>query len=257
MSTAPKMLIMLIVFMLAASIPNAGLAASAELNIPIHSALEKLIAKADSPTKSKLHTFYSDLLTLQQQEEALEEKWKVIHYNNEADVLELKEQIKRIDEDKLEQLKDDLEKTKNRYRPILNVANPASILLGSKGRTIRFGVQLARQDIQAKQAKLQAAKDNTARTIRLLRATLATINPKKVQIKEAKNAVILHKTRVSSASKSFNSAVKKGNTKLALEWLTTLSALSRQIVVLKQNMNTVEHDIADIIQTVKAQIPAL
>jgi hypothetical protein len=252
-----KMIFMVILFVfLMTTVPNAVKGDSTELNIPIKTALEILSTKVDSSTKNKLNQFNSDLLSLQVQEQNWDEKTYVIHSNNDQALLEIKQQSKIINADKLVQLKVDVDKAKDFYRPILNVANPTSILLGYKGRPIRFGVQLARQDIQSKEIKLQKAKDATATTIRLIRNTLATIDPINLQIKEARNAVKLQKTRVTNASKSFNLAANKGDTKSAIEGLTTLSTLSRQIVVLKQNENSLEIKISAIIQTIKSQIPA-
>jgi hypothetical protein len=252
-----KRLFMLILFViLMMTVPNKVNGDSTELNIPIKTALDNLSTKVDSSTKNKLNQFNSDLLSLQAQEQNWNEKTYVIHSSNDQALLEIKQQSKIINADKLVQLKADLDKTKDFYRPILNVANPTSILLGYKGRPIRFGVQLARQDIQSKEIKLQKAKDATATTIKLIRNTLATIDPINLQIKESKNAVKVQKTRVSNASKSFNLAVNKGDTKSAIDFLTTLTTLSRQIIVLKQTENSLEVKISAIIQTVKSQIPA-
>jgi hypothetical protein len=256
MKTNKRLFMLTLFVILMVTVPNAVKGDSAELNIPIKTALVNLSTKVDSSTKNQLNQFNSDLLSLEVQEQNWDDKTNVIHNNNDQALLEIKQQSKIINADKLVQLKVDLDKTKDFYRPILNVANPTSILLGYKGRPIRFGVQLARQDIQSKEIKLQKAKDATATTIKLIRNTLATIDPINLQIKEAKNAVKVQKNRVSIASKSFNLAVDKGDTKSALEWLTTLSTVSRQIVVLKQNMNSLEIKISAIIQTVKSQIPA-
>src|SRR4051794_1559712 len=112
-----KLLMLMLAIMLIAAFPNTAIAAMDALHIPIKSALEKIKISADSTIKSKLNLLYLDLLTSQEQVQAWDEKIKTIHYKNEEDFILLLQQIKRIDIEKLDRLKAELKKTKDRYKP--------------------------------------------------------------------------------------------------------------------------------------------
>jgi hypothetical protein len=247
---------LILCMMLTAFAPTVVTAATVELNIPIQAALEKLKTSADGATKVKLTLFYDGLLTSQQQNESWDEKISLLHFNNEEALLKLLQEIKEINADTLLILEADLEKAKNRYKPLFNVSTPLTTLFGSKVKLVRTAAQLARIDIQTKEIALKKVKDNKTMTIKKIRLTLAEINPIKVQIKSAKSTANMQKNRVTSTGKSFIQAVKKSNTKLAMESLTTLSALSRQIVDQKQKIHTMEQKINDIIIKAQLQVPA-
>jgi hypothetical protein len=236
--------------------PNIVTAAAVELNIPIQTAFEKLKTSTDGATKNKLTLFYDGLLIAQQQNESWDEKISLLHFNNEEALLLLLQQMKEINADTLLILEADLEKAKERYKPLFNVSTPLTTLFGSKVKLVRTAAQLARIDIQTKEIALKKVKDNKTMTIKKIRLTLAEIDSIKVQIKSAKSSASMQKTRVTSTGKSFNQAVKKNDTKLSIEFLTTLSTLSRQIVDQKQKIYTMEQKISDIIIKAKSQVPA-
>jgi hypothetical protein len=237
-------------------LPDTSLAATSELNILNKSALEKIKTSADSTIKGKLNVLYLDLLLSQEQNQAWEEKIKNLHYKNEENLILLLQQIKGIDIAKIDKLKAELEKTKERYKPVFKAYKAINPLLGSQAKGIRVAVQLARIDIENKEDGLRKAKDAAAKTIKKIRTILAGIEPMKVQIKAAKSNINAHKTHVTHAGKSFNQAVKKNDVKNALEGLTLLASHSRQIVVQKQNIHTLEKKITDILIKAKTLIPA-
>jgi hypothetical protein len=247
-------LLMLTIFLMTA-IPSSILAATNELNIPIKSALEKIKTSTDSTVKSKVQVLYLDLLSSQEQDQALEEKIKTIHYKNEEALTLLLQQIKGIDAAKIDKLKAELEKTKDRYNPVFKAYKAVNPLLSSKAKSVKVAVQLARIDIENKEDALRKAKDAAAKTTKKIRAVLAEIDPIKVQIKAAKSNVSGQKNRISQAGKSFNLVVKKNDVKSALEGLTVLASQSRQIVAQKQNIHTLENKISGILIRAKAQIP--
>jgi hypothetical protein len=248
--------VLILCVVLAVFAPNVVTATSVELNIPIQAAIEKLKTSADGATKIKLTLFYDGLLTAQQQNDSWDEKISLLHFNNEEALLQLLQQMKEINKDTLLILEADLEKAKNRYKPLFNVSTPLTTMFGTKVKLVRTAAQLARIDIQTKEIALKKVKDNKTMTIKKIQLTLAEINSIKVQIKSAKSSASMQKTRVTSTGKSFNQAVKKSDTKLAMEFLTTLSALSRQIVDQKQKILTMEQKVNDIIIKAKSQVPA-
>jgi DNA repair exonuclease SbcCD ATPase subunit len=254
----PKRMIFMVILTILffASSSNAATAASVDLDLPIQSALDVIKASADSATKIKISTLYNELMNYQEQAKSSEIKASDIHYKNDEALSLLLQQIKEVDATIVANLEADLVKAKDRYRPFLNVSTPLTTMFGRKVKLVTTAAQLARIDIQSKQNALKKAKDNKANTVRKIRTTLAEIDPLKVQIKSAKSNVSLHKTRITAAGKSFNQAVKKDDIKSAMDWLTTLSSLSRQIVEQKQNIYTIEQKISAIIVRAQAQVPA-
>lgn len=231
-------------------------AATVELELPIQTSLDKISKSTDTTFKAKVLGLTASLLTSQEQIKSWELKIVEIHSSNEEALLRLQQQIKEIDAVKIELLASDLEKTKDRYRPIFTAYNPLSTLLGSKIKVATAAVQLARADIELKQSKLKKAKDHKANTVRLIRGTLAQINDYRVQAKAAKSNVSLQKTRMTAAGKSFNLAIKKADMKSGLDYLTSLAALSKQMVEQKQKIQAAERIISSIIMKAKDQIPA-
>ena len=235
---------------------NAISAASVELELPIQAALDKINASKDSVLKSKVLGLTSALFTSQEQIKSWDLKIIEINSINDEALAQLQQKIKEIDTIKIELLATDLEKTKDRYRPVFTAYNPLSTLLGSKMKIATAAVQLARSDIELKQSKLKKAKDLKAATVRSIRGTLAQIDAYKVQIKAAKSNASLQKTRITAAGKSFNQAIKKADMKSGLDYLTTLAALSKQIVEQKQKIHATEKIISSIIIKAKDQVPA-
>ncbi|QGQ93984.1 hypothetical protein EHS13_03205 [Paenibacillus psychroresistens] len=231
-------------------------AAAVDLDLPIQSALDKLKTSTDNATKVKINTLYNELITSQEQAKTSESKASEIHYKNDEALSLLQQQIREVDATIIANLEADLEKAKNRYRPLLNASTPLTTMFGKKVKLVTTAAQLARIDVQNKQNALKKAKDNKAATIRKIRATLAETAPIKVQIKAAKSSISQNKTRLTAAGKSFNLAVKKPDTKSAMEWLATSSSLSRQIADQKQNLYTLEQKISAILVRAKAQVPA-
>jgi hypothetical protein len=252
----PKLQVLLFVMMLIAAFPITSLAAGSELNIPIKSALEQLKTTADSSIKAKLNVLYLDLLVLQEQDQAWDEKIKTIHYKNEEDLILLLQLVKGIDTVKIDKLKAELEKTKERYKPVFKAYKAINPLLGSQAKSLKVAVQLARIDIENKEDDLRKAKEGAAKTVKKIRTVLADIGPMKVQIKAAKSNANAQKTHVANAGKGFNQAVKKKDTQSALGDLTALASHSRQLVVQKQNIHSLEKKIMDILIKAKTLIPA-
>jgi hypothetical protein len=253
----PKKMIVVLFFtiMLSAANFNAA-AASVDLELPIQSALDKLKTSTDGAVKIKATTLFSELINYQELAKSEETKGSELHYKNEEALSQLLQQIKEVDAVKVANLETELAQAKSRYQPFLNVTTPLTTLFGRKVKLVTTAAQIARIDLQNKQNALKNAKDTKANTVREIRATVAEINPLKVQVKSAKSTVTLKKTSITAAGKSFNLAVKKGDTKSALDWLTTLSSSSRQIVEQKQAIYTIEQKITAILIRAKAQLPA-
>jgi hypothetical protein len=251
-----KLFVLTLALLLATSYPYPSLSAAGVLNIPIKSALETLKTNADSTTKSKINLLYLDLLSSQEQDQAWEDKIKTIHYKNEEDLILLLQQTKKIDAMKIDKLKAELEKTKDRYKPVFKAYKAVNPLLSSQGKKVKVAVQLARIDIENKEDGLRKAKETSAQKIKKIRTVLADIDAMKVQMKAAKSNAITHKTQASHAGQSFNQAVKKKDLTSALDDLTALASHSRQIVLQKQNIHSLEKKITEIILKAKALIPS-
>jgi molybdopterin converting factor small subunit len=231
-------------------------ATSVELELPIQTSLDKINKSTDTVLKAKVLELTKSLITSQEQIKSWDLKIIDIHSTNDQALVRLQQKIKEIDVVKIEQLATDLEKTKDRYRPVFTAYNPLSTLLGSKIKVATAAIQLARADIELKTSKLKNAKDHKANTVRLIKSTLSQIDAYKVQLKAAKSNISLQKTRMTAAGKSFNSAIKNADMKAGLDYLTTMAALSKQMVEQKQKIQETEKVISSIIIKAQDQVPA-
>ncbi|KIL37559.1 hypothetical protein SD71_02785 [Cohnella kolymensis] len=252
------------------SIPAAMSAATVELTAPIKAAFDKTAASADGKTAAVMSSLYNALGIYQEEDRNWEGKIKALHYQNEQALIAVRKQIKEIDADKLKKLDTEVKQTRERYKPLfagytaLNKQISASRKLKNKNLTaalsaqadvMKLAVQLARQDIDAKETALKTAKDSTARTIKTLRDALAAIDPLKVQITAQRSAASLPRKGLSPVWTNFKYAIKKTDAKRTFDSLETLVFLSRQIVQQQQKIHALETRISGIISKVKAQIP--
>jgi len=259
-------IIVLCIVILVATAPTALLAAPAQLSTTTKSALEKVISKADAKTGSSLRSEYSSLLQSQKLDQEWDRKIKARHDQNEADLVNLRKQIRLIDADKLNKLEAQLKQTKERYKPLfdrytsLNKQIKAARLFNNKElnsilRTqadiMKIAVQLAREDVRSKEDLFKKAKDNKAKKVKQLRALLADIEPMKKKIKAERSRMNKSKQLFALEWKSFNTSIKKGNAKSVLNALTSLVVTANQINVYKQNLYAHEQTIQQTLLDVK------
>jgi hypothetical protein len=262
---------LLIVIMLGAAVPGAAAAAALELTPTAKTAYDKMLAAADPALNRVISGLYSEHLELQKQAADRENRIKSLHTGNEETLAVLRKQIKQIDADKLKQLDMQVKQARERYKPLfalytslnqqIAAAKPLknkelNALLRMQADSIKDAVQLARADIRIKEAALKTAKESAASTIKRIRGTLDEIDPVKVRIKAEKSSVSRVQKSISPVWKGFTQAVKKGDAKGTQNMLETVVALSRQIIVVKQRIHTLEFKISEIINKAKAQIPS-
>ncbi|MBP1994052.1 hypothetical protein [Paenibacillus eucommiae] len=253
--------------MVTAFVPTA---AAIEFTAAVKTALDKTTAAANSATASKINTLYSELITLQTQDRSWDDKIKAIHYKNEEAIILLRKQIKLIDAEKLSKLEIQVNQTRERYKPLFALSTSINqqiktakslknknlnTFLQAQATSIKIAVQLARQDIKAKESALKSAKDSTAKTIKRLRGMLAETDPIHVQIKAERSKITVPKKNISTEWKNFNQAIKKSNATSSLNSLTSLVTHSRQVNGYKQKIHTLELKIGDIIIAARAQLP--
>lgn len=250
--------------------PTAMLAAPAQLSTTAKSTLDKVISNADTKLASSLRLQLNTLLTTQGQEQVWDGKIKALHYQNEEVLINTRKQIKLIDADKLSKLDTQVKQTKERYQPLfdsytalnqqIDVARvlknkKLNSLLHSQADVVKIAVQLARKDIRNKEDTLRTAKDNKAKTVKKLRASLSDIDPIKVKIKSERSRMGKPKQRFTSDWKSLNSAIKKGDAKSILNVLTSLVTIAKQVNGHMLTIHGYENSVSRILLKVQAQIP--
>lgn len=265
--TVLAMLVALVCLVVTPTVMNA---ATVELTASIKSAFDKTVESADGKTAPVMTSMYNALRIYQEEDRNWEAKIKAIHYQNAETLIAVSKQIRAVDADKLSKLTAEVQQTKDRYKPMfslytslnkqISAARSAknknlSALLRAQADGMKLPLQLARQDIQAKEAALKVAKDATAKTVKTLRAKLAEIDPVKVQINAQRSAASLPRKGLSPVWTNFKYAIRKGDAKRAFDSLETLVYLSRQIVVQQQKIHALETKITGIIAKVKAEIP--
>ncbi|QYR21471.1 hypothetical protein KZ483_28070 [Paenibacillus sp. sptzw28] len=261
---------LLIVIMLAAAVPAAAAAAALELTPTAKSAYDKMLAAADPALSGQIRSLYNEHLDLQRQAAERDNRIQSLHKVNEETLTALRKQIKLIDTDKLNRLDQQAKQARERYKPLfalytslnqqIAAAKPLknkelNAVLRMQADSVQSAIQLARADIRLKEAALKTAKESAAKTIKLIRGTLAEIDPVKARIKAEKSSVSSIQKSVSPVWKGFTQAVKKNDVKGACNMLASVVSQSRQIVVLKQRVHTLESKISEIINKAKAQIP--
>jgi len=262
------LLALLIPFVLA--LPRGTSAAAAiDLTSSVKASFDKTVAAADKTTASKLNSLYGEFAALLKEDKDMEAKIKALHYKNEEAAIALRKQIREIDAAQLAKLASQVQQAKARYKPLfdsysaLNKQISAAKTLKSKtlNSTLRTQadlmkplVQLAREEIKAKEAAHKKAKDAAAKKIKAARDSLAAIDPLKVQIKAQRSAAGSVRNSRSPVWSNFKSAIgKKADVQGTQSSLTSLSSLSRQIVTQQQKIYALEVKIADILSRTKTQ----
>ncbi|MCL6457345.1 MAG: hypothetical protein K6T85_05000 [Gorillibacterium sp.] len=261
--------LVVVVFMLLV-MPGSLFAATTETAVTFKPTFERLVIGADSTLRLKITGQYNDLMALQNRGQSLETTTKTLQYKNEELLVGLRQQIKLIDAPRIERLKLEAEQARKRHKPLLdlyqslnNQAETASSLGGKKiasalrkqAGLMKIPVQLAREDIKAKDAALKAAKDKVTQTAKKVRATLSDIDTHKVKIKAVRSAATSIRTSYSAVWNTFKAAVKKNEAQAAASTLSTLITLSRNQADNLQLQYNLEVKISDTLALAKKQIP--
>ncbi|MDQ0196836.1 hypothetical protein [Paenibacillus wynnii] len=261
---------LLLVLVIAALSPADAFAASVvQLTPDIKASYDETAAVADSATKARLTNLYAELVMLQTQYDSREERIRVLHYKNEQMLSIVRKQIREIDAGIVSPLEAQTKSTKERYQPLFDQYSSLSrrisiarnlkdknlnAVLNAQGDAMRVLVQLARQDIRDKEAKLKTAKETRSLKIAAARKTLSSIESSQTEIKSRKSVVTALNKRLSADWSSFKSAIRKHNPMIASQSLSSLVSMLRQIAGSKQTIEGLEQRISVVIERTKAQI---
>lgn len=251
--------------------PAAMQAAAIELTAPIKADFDKTVKGADASSAAKLKLLYPALQASLSEDLQLTAQIKSLHYDNEQALLSLSKAIRAIDGAKLDKLKAELSQIKAKYKPLFDdytalnkqIAAVRKLKIKALNDALRFqadamkvATQLARDKIRAKEAELKNAKDAAAAKIKAARDTLSVTASLKVRIKSYTSAAALPRKSQSPVWTDFKYAIKKSETRSALNALETLVSLSKQITGKQQDVLAAERNIAAVIAKTKAQVAA-
>lgn len=243
-------------------------AAALEFTAPVKAALDKLTAKTDAKTASGLYALYNQLYALQAQDRNIEEKIKALHYRNQENASLLRKQIRGIDAARLDKLKQEVERAKKRHQPLFDLyasigrqiaaAKPLksktfNAALKAQQDGLKPAVQLAKDEIKAKEAALKTAKAEVARTIKAARDAVDAVGPLNVQIRAHRSAASFPRKSLSPVWTNFKYAAKQFDARAAADALETSIMLSKQILEKQQQIWTLENRIAVILDKTRAQ----
>ncbi|MBW4085391.1 hypothetical protein [Paenibacillus sp. S150] len=250
--------------------PAAPAAASATVLTPsIQAAFDLTAAVADSSSRGRLKSQYSELSALSAQYDSREAQIRRLHDSNAQSLLAVKEKIKSIDQANVTRLTAAAAGTKSRYQPLFDQYSALNkrislvkglgdkslnSILRAQADAMKILVQTARQDIRAKEAQLKAAKDARAKKTAAVRKTLAGIEGPQISIKSQKSVVSSLNKRLAADWSDFKAATRKKNPSLAGRSLTSLLSGYRQIAVSKQRIIELEHKVSGVISTASKQI---
>jgi hypothetical protein len=270
MITVQRLTVSILIFMLTITAPNMASAASIEITPAVQASLDKTTAAADRNKAAQITRLYNDFIALNNQNRINEEQIKYLHNSNEQSLLLLNKQIKKIDADKINRLDAQVKQARDLYKPLLAsytsvnkqislarmIRNKTLIsFLTSKADALRPATQLAREDINRKEANLADAKKSSAKTVRIIKSTLDEIDPIKVKIKSETSSSSASKKALSSVWKTFTKSVNKVNPSGTADALSGTISLYREIVDRKQKIINLEKKVNDLIAKAKEQIP--
>jgi len=232
---------------------------------------EQTLAEADTPTRSKLQREFADFESLMQISRDLDRKIRQIQEQNAVKEAILRKEIRKVDEARLARLKAEAEQTKAKYQKLLDqysivnkqlesarkLKNKALIsLYQSQADMLKLPVQLAKQEIKAKEDAYQNAKRSANDKIGKLRDTLSGIEPIKAQIRSAKSALKPPQDSRWTTWKSFTSTLTKThrNPKNAASLLASVNDATRQIIRLQHQIYNLENKVAEILRNTEMQM---
>ncbi|MBO9597222.1 MAG: hypothetical protein J7559_05305 [Cohnella sp.] len=251
------------------AVPAAMQAAAVELSAPIKADFDKTVAAADAGMAAKLKQLYPALQASLNEDLQLMAQIKAQRYANEQALLALRKEIRVIDGAKLDKLKAEVAQMKAKYKPLFDeytalnkqiavIRKLKSKLLNDALRiqadAMKVATQLARDNIRAKEAELKNAKAAASAKIKAARDTLGETDTLKVKIKSLNGAAALPRKSQSPVWTDFKYAIKKSETRSALNALETLTSLAKQVADKQREVLAAEKKIAAVIAKTKTQI---
>ncbi|MNI01087.1 hypothetical protein D3C73_539160 [compost metagenome] len=245
-------------------------AASIDFTESIHDQLNKTATSAGSTQKAKITKQYSDFSTQYKGITNWDAKISTLHYENEAQVSAIRQQIREIHDDKIAKLEAQVKDLKNKYQPLFdsNTALTRQVstakklkdktlykMLSAQSDVLKTAAAFARQEIRTKQDALTAAKKEKTHLTKKIRGVLAEIDPVKNKIKAEKSILSGQNKLITTEWTNFKSAIKKSDADRTSDSLARLLTCSAKIHSLKQNMYNMEVSISSIIKRSKDLIP--
>jgi len=258
------------VLLLVVCCSTAAEAASYELSATVKRSFDTMSAAAGGTLKTKLNKQYDDWLALQQKDRGRDAEIKELHRANSETLKLVRRQIMQIDAGQNARLKQQVDDTKARYKPLLDMytsvnkqiaaAKPLQIktlntMLRLQADSLRIPVQLAKQDIKAKESALKTAKSGTTDKQRKVRETLKEIDPLQEKMKAEKSAASEAKKLLEAEWKAFAPLVKQGDADSSTKSLAVLLSRLNQIVDRKTNQYDLEKRISAVIAKARKQLP--
>ncbi|MFC4100174.1 hypothetical protein [Paenibacillus xanthanilyticus] len=234
-------------------------------------ALDKTAAEADTATRDKLQTGWSELVSLEHRQEQQDERIDALHYRNTNALAAVRKSIREIGQSRIAKLEQETSAKKKQYEPLFASysavgqqlalarqlgSKTAASLLKTQQDAMKPAVHLARLDIRAKQEALTAAKSQASKQMKQAREVLEDIDPLNTRIQAYKSAMRTPKKHLSTAWSNFTAAARKKNAAGTLAGLTATLQLSRQILEQKAQVAACEERIYAVILRAKTQIPA-
>lgn len=242
--------------------PGVTEAASFTFSAAAKTAYDKMTASAEPALRTKLQAQYDELSALELKGDQAEADAYAQHDRNEQQLKTVKLRIKAIDEADIAKLDGQIKAAQAKYKPLfesytsLNKRMEAARKLKNKDLNaalklqadiMKVTVQLARDDIRAKQDKLKLAKNAASAKAKRAKEPLEAIDGLKARIQAEKRAASSAKQAGKTLWSSFNSAAKKNMPNDASSDLANVIKLAGQIRAAKQNQYALELKIADAI----------
>lgn len=262
-------LLLLTVLLLLSTSSGAIAASTTELTPFIQAAFDLTAATAESPARVKLTTLYNDLSTLKLQYDQREDQIRILHYNNEQELIVVRQQMKGINLEAVTRLEASVKRCKQRYQPLfdqysalnkrISIAKnlkdkTLNTVMRAQGDAMKILVQLARQEISDKQNQLSTAKKARTQKIAEARKTLSGIESPQITIKSNKSVITSLNKRISADWTDFKAAIRKQNLSLTTQSLASLVSGYRQLATHKQKIIELEQKVSLVIANTKKQI---
>jgi hypothetical protein len=261
----------LIALLLFASFSTAAFAASYELSATAKKSFDRMSEAAGS-LRTRLTGQYAEWLELQERIRKSESDHKTMRQRNAESLKAVRERIKRIDENKIAPLARAVSETKEHYKPLLDrytqinkqieAARPLknkelNAMLRLQAESLKVAVQLARQDIKAKEAALKKAKDAAKAKQNQVNETLKAIREHEEASKTAKSAAAEIKKSLDADWKTFTPLVKEGTAEAVADKLAAMLTKLERMARHKAAMLEAEKSIAAIIDKANKQLSGM
>ncbi|PZD95390.1 hypothetical protein DNH61_12695 [Paenibacillus sambharensis] len=254
---------LLCVILILLAIPQPAGAAPIEFTASVRANLDKTMDTAAPELAASLSKTYDQLAASVKTERSLDQTIKSLQYSSEEALLALRKQIQQVGASRIASAKKEVEQIKQRYKPLLalydSLAKQAAAAksfgqkelaaaLRSQADQIKPAVQVAKQDIKNREAKLKAARTEAAERKKRLRGMLAGMDAVKLKKKAERSAVSSLSKSLAAEWGSVKQSLRKRDAVSSHKSLSKALVLSGQVNTRKQTLHSLEQSIADIIR---------